>query len=377
LWIIFRVPIMKLFKCQCCQLLLFFENRVCGGCGHTLGYIPVENALAALEPDGSGAWRVVAGSGATFRFCANASYDACNWLIASDSAEQHCIACRHNRMVPDLTDAQNLIDWRKLEFAKHRLFYTLLRLKLPLPNRVDDVARGLAFDFLADPVGGGKKVLTGHEDGLITLALKEADDAAREARRTALHEPYRTLLGHFRHEVGHFYWDRLVADGKLQEECRAVFGDDREDYGEALKRHYNEGAPPDWQGHFVSAYAASHAWEDFAETWAHYLHIVDSLETAKCFGLEVHPEGTANQELHTDTSIDPYGAATVEQLVELWLPLTYAMNAMNRSMGLGDIYPFVLSPEVIGKLAFIHRLVHMPRVAQGQDNTLAPLQGAA
>jgi hypothetical protein len=89
------------------------------------------------------------------------------------------------------------------------------------------------------------------------------------------------LLGHFRHEVGHYFWDRLVATDPHQlEEFRVLFGDDRQDYGEALKRHYDEGAPANWQDTYISMYATMHPWEDFAETWAHYLHIVDTLETA-------------------------------------------------------------------------------------------------
>ncbi len=171
-------------------------------------------------------------------------------------------------------------------------------------------------------------------------------------------EPYRTLLGHFRHEVGHFYWNVLVRDRGQEEACRAMFGDDRQDYGEALERHYAQGAPANWQDNFVSTYATAHAWEDWAETWAHYLHIIDSLETAAAFGLEVHPSIDADDLLHAEPAADPYGERRFDRLAETWLPLTIALNAMNRSMGLGDLYPFVLSPAVISKLSFIHDLVH-------------------
>jgi hypothetical protein len=353
---------MKLFKCQHCKLLLFFENRQCGRCGHVLGFIPADIELNALEPAGDGLWQPISAPGALYKFCQNSTLDACNWLIPSQCAETFCIACRHNRTVPDLSDNANMVNWRKMEFAKHRLFYTLLQLKLPMPNRVDDPVRGLVFDFLAE-ISPDKKIMTGHDEGVITLALKEADDVERESRRTSMHEPYRALLGHFRHEIGHYYWDRLVADQHREEECRALFGDDREDYGEALKRHYNQGAPANWQQHFVSTYATSHAWEDFAETWAHYLHIADSIETARAYGLEVHPAITSNQEVHTEVTINPYTCANAQQLVDIWLPLTYALNAMNRSMGLNDMYPFVLSPDVIRKLEFIHYLIHAPRNA--------------
>jgi hypothetical protein len=348
---------MKLFQCQNCSLVLFFENRNCSRCGHVLGYLPIENELSTLTPDGAGNWLAAAAPGA-WKFCANAQYDACNWLLPAGSPEAFCLACRHNRTVPNLSDQALFNDWKKLEFAKHRLFYTLLRLHLPLPNRNDDAERGLAFDFLADQPN--EKVMTGHDEGIITLALIEADDSEREKRRHSMHEPYRTLLGHFRHEIGHYYWDRLVRDRGKQDASRTMFGDDREDYERALKRHYENGAPPNWQENFISTYAASHPWEDFAETWAHYLHIVDSLETAKNFGLQVHPEITPEQKLHAAAWIDPYLPASIEQLVEVWLPLTYALNAMNRSMGLKDIYPFVLSPAVVKKLGFVHGLVQAP-----------------
>ena len=351
---------MKLFKCQNCDLILFFENRNCTRCGCVLGYLPVENQLSALQPAGNDLWELMALPGALSKFCTNAQYDACNWLIPAHSTESFCIACRHNQTVPDLSDAKNLENWRKLELAKHRLFYTLLRLNLPLPNRIDDPVSGLAFEFLNDEPREDKKVMTGHDEGIITLALKEADDAQRETIRTQMHEPYRTLLGHFRHEIGHYYWDRLIRDQQRQDESRAVFGDDREDYAEALKHHYNEGAPANWQENYVSTYATSHAWEDFAETWAHYLHIVDSLETSNAYGIEVHPNITNNQELHARADINPYTAGNFDQCIDVWLPLTYAMNAMNRSMGLSDIYPFILSPQVINKLTFIHQLVHRP-----------------
>ncbi|MBV8912228.1 MAG: putative zinc-binding peptidase [Acetobacteraceae bacterium] len=351
---------MKLFKCQSCGQVLFFENRLCGRCGHRLGFLPTLGDLSALEHGRGGDWHPLAAAlGSAWRFCANAEHDVCNWMVPAGSADRFCKACRHNRTVPDLSVPGNLAAWHKMEEAKHRLFYTLLRLHLPTPNRIDDSEHGLVFDFLADPATpDGAKVMTGHDEGLITLAVAEADDPQREARRTAMGEPYRTLLGHFRHEIGHFYWNLLVRDAGQLEACRAVFGDDREDYGDALKRHYAQGAPANWQDSYVSMYATTHAWEDFAETWAHYLHIVDSLETASAFGLEVHPAIDPDEVLHAESKVDPYQEERFERLAEVWMPLTIALNAMNRSMGLGDLYPFVLSPTVIRKLSFIHDLVH-------------------
>jgi hypothetical protein len=293
------------------------------------------------------------------RFCVNAQHDVCNWLIAAESSDALCIACRHNRTIPDLGAAQHVARWRQLELAKHRLFYALLKLRLPLATKAEDAERGLAFDFLADPPApGGQAVVIGHAEGVITLSLDEADDAVRERTRLTMGEPYRTLLGHFRHETGHYYWERLVREGGRLDEFRSLFGDERQDYRAALQHHYRNGPSADWQQHFVAAYAGAHPWEDFAETWAHYLHIVDTLEMAYAFGLKVGPKIDTAAELHAAPDVEPYFASSIERLVEAWLPLTFAVNSLNRCMGQPDLYPFILSPEAIGKLGFIHGLAH-------------------
>jgi hypothetical protein len=215
------------------------------------------------------------------------------------------------------------------------------------------------FDFLAGPPGdAAAKVLTGHDNGLITLAIEEADDVERERRRAALREPYRTLLGHFRHEVGHYFWDRLVRDGGKLESVRAFFGDERHDYAAALKAYYDSGPPPDWPGHYISAYATAHPWEDFAETWAHYLHIVDTIEMAGAFGMDIRPKIDQAQELHADLNFDAYANIAADRLIETWVPLSNALNCLNRAMGLNDLYPFVLSPDAMKKLGAIHNLIH-------------------
>ncbi len=295
-------------------------------------------------------------------FCANAGLQACNWLIEQESEQTYCVCCRHNRTVPDLGNENNLVAWRKLEAAKHRLFYSLLRFGLPTEDRPQEPVRHLAFDFLADPPDTDtSKVMTGHDNGLITIAIDEADDAEREKRRESLHEPYRTLLGHFRHEIGHYYWDRLVQDGDRLDAFRAVFGDERADYGAALQSHYTQGAPAGWQQSFVTAYATSHPWEDFAETWAHYLHIVDTLEIAGAFEVSTHPTLARTDALDSKVDFDPYRAADVRQLVDTWMPLSLALNSLNRAMGQADLYPFVLSDAVTAKLAFIHETMNGPK----------------
>ena len=349
---------MKLFECQNCGQPLYFENTSCESCGLRLGYLAERETITALE-EVDGAWRALAAPAEQYRFCANVEHNVCNWLVAADDAEAFCAACRHNRTIPDLTSPENLGHWRKIEFAKRRLFYSLLRLRLPLETRAED-PNGLAFDFLSTPVGASAEqapILTGHASGLITLNAAEADAPERERQRKSMGEPYRTLLGHFRHEIAHYYWDRLVADSPAIDEFRRLFGDERDDYGAALQRHYANGPAPDWADRFVTAYASSHPWEDFAETWAHYFHMVDTLETAFAFGLRLRPKVAKGADLAAAIDFDPY-VAEMDRIIDAWLPLTFAVNSINRSMGQPDLYPFVIPPPVIWKLTFIHDRIH-------------------
>ena len=349
---------MKLFECQNCGQPLYFENTSCESCGLRLGYLAERETITALE-EVDGAWRALAAPAEQYRFCANVENNVCNWLVATDDAEAFCAACRHNRTIPDLTSPENLGHWRKIEFAKRRLFYSLLRLRLPLETRAED-PNGLAFDFLSTPVGASAEqapILTGHASGLITLNAAEADAPERERQRKSMGEPYRTLLGHFRHEIAHYYWDRLVADSPAIDEFRRLFGDERDDYGAALQRHYANGPAPDCADRFVTAYASSHPWEDFAETWAHYFHMVDTLETAFAFGLRLRPKVAKGADLSAAIDFDPY-VAEMDRIIDAWLPLTFAVNSINRSMGQPDLYPFVIPPPVIWKLTFIHDRIH-------------------
>jgi len=348
---------MKLFRCQACGAVVYFENRTCGRCGHRLGYLPELQTPSALRPADESLWTPLAGEGGVRRFCANAKPDACNWLTQRGSDEPFCLACRHNDTIPDLSAPKNLEAWRDLELAKHRLFYSLLRWKLPLLTRAQNPEHGLVFKFLDDPPAAGPKVMTGHDNGVITIALAEADPAERERRRSEMAEPYRTLLGHFRHEVGHHFWDVLVRDGGRLDAFRALFGDERQDYGEALERHYQDGPPQAWGQRFVSAYATAHPWEDFAEAWAHYLHIVDTLDTAASFGLRIEPPVDSGGEHSAKVDFDPYVDGSMVDIMDRWTPFVVAMNSINRSMGRPDLYPFVLAPAVVEKLGFVHDLI--------------------
>ncbi|WP_342361986.1 putative zinc-binding peptidase [Terrarubrum flagellatum] len=357
---------MRLFQCHACGNAIHFDNRACQRCGRRLGFIPALGVLTALEPaDDDQSFVSPRALGRVFRFCANAEYEACNWLCPADDPIGFCAACRHNGVIPDVSDHQRLQEWRLIEMAKRRLFYSLLRWGLPLRTRQEDPEHGLIFEFLADDIySGAPKVMTGHESGRITIALAEASDVERERRRVQMREPYRTLLGHFRHEIAHYYWDILVSDGGPIEECRALFGDERADYQAALASYYQAGAPANWPDQFVSAYASVHPWEDFAETWAHYFHLVDGLETGASFGIQIAPRGALAEELSARLDFDPYRASDGDQLVEAWLPFTIALNSINRSIGLSDVYPFILSPAAIEKLKFIHALIATTRDRQ-------------
>ncbi len=349
---------MKLFRCDHCGHALYFENVVCEHCGHRLGYEPAANALVSLEPhDHDGTWLAPHLPGKAFAFCANAEFGACNWLVEAGTGESFCRACRHNEIIPPMEDAQNLIRWQVIERAKKRLIYSLLQMRLPLATRNQDSVHGLSFRFLSEALSP-VPVMTGHIGGVITIALTEADDAQREYRRTQFNEPYRTLLGHFRHEIGHHYWDILVANSPALTEFRQLFGDETQPYETALQTYYASGSPMDWQAQYISGYATSHPWEDFAETWAHYMHLVDTTEMAAAFAVRTRPALDATGELTARIDFDPYRIGTIDELIDNWVPLASLINNLNRAVGQHDAYPFILTPVVIEKLGFIHRLIH-------------------
>jgi hypothetical protein len=284
-------------------------------------------------------------------------------MIPLDSPETLCPACKLTRTIPNLSQPDNRMYWYRLETAKRRLLYTLGSLGLAVESRHTNPTGGLEFEFLEE-TPAGPRVMTGHDNGLITMNIAEADDAYREKLKSQMHEPYRTLLGHFRHEIGHYYFDQLITGTTWEEPFRAMFGDERMDYGQALEAHYQNGAPADWEMSYVSAYATTHPWEDWAETWAHYLHIVDTVDTAAACGLELNPDDD-NEPTLTDTT--PIENKTFSNLMKRWFPLTYALNSLNRSLGMPDAYPFTLAPTVVEKLRFVHKVV----AAAGQQMAVA------
>jgi hypothetical protein len=355
---------MKKFSCSHCGQPIYFENTECLNCGHSLGYLPELDLLSAFEKEQNESWKALIPEAGEQRYkmCQNyAQTQICNWMVPLESASVFCKSCQLTRTIPNMEKPESKALWYRLEVAKRRLLYTFFSLKLPVIGKHEDVERGLAFEFLdPDPnLTESDHAITGHDHGLITINLAEADDAVREQTRQNMNEPYRALLGHFRHESGHYYWDLLIQDNEQWlSRYRELFGDEREDYGQALQRHYQEGSPPGWQQNFISAYASSHPWEDWAEVWAHYLHMIDTLETAEAVGLQIDKQEVTNPALEETPVNDRDMERIFDALIDNWFPLTFAVNSINRSMGLNDLYPFLLPDSVIEKLRFIHQVVH-------------------
>lgn len=353
---------MQPFSCAVCGQILFFDNSTCLRCGSPLGYVPAERILVALSPvsgNAAGVGRVDV-PGTVYRRCANQVVARCNWLLAPDDPGDLCASCRLTTVRPSDVEVDAIEAFADAEMAKRRLLHQLGVLGLPVVGRIDDDERGVAFEFLSSR---DRQVTTGHDGGVITLDLSESDDAHREFVRLQMGEAYRTLLGHLRHEIGHYYWPLLVVDAGRVEAFRELFGDERVSYQSALDEHYGDAGlvspdpnRPSWVDSHVSEYATMHPWEDWAETFAHYLHIRAGLHTAHSYGIKIgEPALTAARETYT-----PDDDVQIGPTVQAWLGLTLGLNAMSRSIGESDLYPFVLSSEVIAKLDFVHLCVTSP-----------------
>ena len=334
---------MLAFACPTCERLVTFESTHCLHCGSELGFDLPSRAMAKIA---------TGGSESGYRRCANAKLAACNWLAEREG--WLCASCQLTRTRPNDTDGPGLGGFAAAETAKRRLLFELTDLGLPIHSWREKQG-GLAFDLLSSQHA---PVTTGQADGVITLDLHETDPAHRERMRLRMGEPYRTVLGHLRHEVGHYYQPILIAPGSAAEtRCREIFGDDRKDYSEAMDRYYAAGAPGGWEQSFVSAYATMHPWEDWAETFAHYLHIRDTSQTAAAYGIRVAGPSIATADVAPLRAVPSEEAGATRAMLDAWIPMTYALNAVSRSMGESDLYPFVLSPEVKRKLEFIGGLV--------------------
>jgi hypothetical protein len=325
---------MRDFHCPNCGQRLAFENSACLSCGSSLGFSLEQMALLVIT------------NGDDYQLCANLHLAECNWLVARNQPGGLCASCALTLERPNDNDTDGLAAFARAEAAKRRLIAELHELKLPIVGRDRDADYGLGFRLRTS---AHEKVLTGHENGVITLDLAEGDDVHREQLRVEMDEPYRTLLGHFRHEIGHYYFYRLITPSSdYLARFNELFGDPDADYQEALDRHYRDGAPDGWQKRFVSSYATMHAAEDWAETFAHYLHIRDALDTSAWCGLAPASATFDRPAL---------GPSAFPTIIEMWLPLSWSLNMVNRSMGHDDLYPFVLPVAVLNKMQFIHDVI--------------------
>lgn len=324
-----------------CDNALHFENSVCVSCSTPLGFSRAERAIVPVDATG----RYVDATGTSWYVCANLNLSGCTWLSAHAGGQ--CSSCDLTRTRPNDDDLVGLDNYPAAEQAKRHLLVELDSLGLEVVGYADDPENGIAFDLLSSVE---ENVVIGHADGVITIDLAESDDAYREKVRAQMAEPYRTMLGHFRHEFGHYAEWQLVRGDEVMERCRELFGDESASYQDAIDRHYEEGAPEGWEESYISTYATMHPFEDFAETWAHYLHVCDAIETAREYGLVT---------LGTVSDFSRFR----DVVTGVWTPLSVALNQMNRSMGKDDLYPFVIPEPVLEKLEFVAGLV--PATSQG------------
>ena len=335
---------MRDFNCPTCGQRLAFENSLCLSCGSSLGFSLADMALLVIAP-GKESEHAGAVDSSHYQLCANLYLAQCNWLVEMAPTRRLCKSCALTRTRPNESDTKAMAAFAEAEKAKRRLIAELHEMKLPIVGRDEDPQYGLAFDLLSSEF---EKVSTGHHNGVITLDLAEGDDVHREQLRVEMDEPYRTLLGHFRHEIGHYYFYRLVDPSQVySQRFRELFGNPDADYQAALDRHYN-GPSAEWEDRYVSSYASMHPAEDWAETFAHYLHIRDTMDTAAAFGFAPASATFARKML---------GPSGFDTLIDMWLPLAWALNMINRSMGKQDLYPFVLPPAVLEKIRFVHTII--------------------
>jgi hypothetical protein len=342
----------RVFTCSSCEHELGFESLSCPNCDSLIGYMPDRRDLVVLVPDTPAKFSVQGDNGVQWR-CLNAAW-GCNWMLAADQGDVWCLSCRLTRGRPDEADPAAVVAWAAAEAAKRRLVFQLAELGLPIEPRSTTAPQGLAFDLVHVPGASG---VTGHDQGLITLDLSEADDQHRDELRRRFGEPFRTLIGHLRHEVGHYYFARLINQGDLLTSFRSLFGDERVDYPAALDEHYRSGHGAAVEANLerhVSAYAAAHPLEDWAETFAHYLHICDAYQTADSHGLDVVDREPG---VRTSGRRGVGDAPSFSSILALWVPVAATINEIADGLGSPRPYPFTLSPAVVTKLEFVHARV--------------------
>ena len=321
--------------------MLIFNNPVGSGTlwfhdlatadGTPVAYDPQARAFVSMPP-----------------FCANRDVIGCNWIAPKQGA--FCRSCAMTALAPDPEIPGAMANWAETEAAKRWVIDNLGRWHWFRP---EDPGTRPFFHMLAD---GDTLAPMGHGDGVVTISVSEADAVVRTTRKEALNEPYRTMIGHMRHEIAHMLWWRLSLREDFLTAFREMFGDERADYPAALQRHYEHGPSRDWELFYLTSYASSHPHEDWAETVAHLVHLTDITDSFVATGL-VSPEMPRH-------NWDAYAEPDTATLVRVASALTTRVNHVNRSMGLSDIYPFVLSEKARQKLAFVHDWLR--RGAQGR-----------
>lgn len=348
-------------RCPHCRHFIYLDTLTCPNCEADLGFHIISRRFYGIR-----AGQTVI-DGQTWHACSNRGW-SCNWLVRDDAPAGRCFSCRLTRRRPEPDDTVAMEKLAKTEESKRRLILQLADLGLPIVPW-DVAPGGLGFDLISS-LSHGERVTIGHANGIITLDLAESLDDRREALRVKLGEPYRTMLGHLRHEVGHYYQNVLLTDDEAWARCRELFGDERASYKDALARHYSTGAPADWHTSFISEYATMHAWEDFAETFAHYLHITGTLETAAAIGIHLDASATNLRDIDV-IPLESYEDEPVQRLLTDWEWMSQAFNRINRSMGFGDLYPFVIVPAVRTKLGFIHDVITRAPLTGEEQEALA------
>ena len=370
---------MKTFKCDCQNhQILFFESKFCISCNQVVGIDDDFNKVEPYSFDTNNGYYFKADKPTIYyKKCDNnTNYEICNGMVkvdinnsnSSDNNETLCFACRFNKTVPNLSIDEHIPLWKKMEEAKRRAIFTLKALALPLDNFNQNEQSGLSFDFVTDKnvkdhflskLDSKEAVFTGHDSGHITINLAEADEVARSHAKLTMGENYRTLLGHFRHELGYYYFEKLILNSQENHElCKNYFGDDDLDYQEAMSKYYQQGVPQNWSENFISEYATMHPYEDWAETWAHYMHIIDTLETAKNFNI-TGSLATQEADIGMQRIQNLFSFETpINNILDKWMNFSIILNSLNRSMGMNDAYPFVLTQSVRTKLSFVHHAIH-------------------
>lgn len=312
---------MQRFSCPACGTAAYFHNLTCV-CGQPLFFDPEA--------------RVMLNQGEA---CANRPTISCNWIA---DGGQYCRSCAMSYVVPDLNVGDNLLMLARAESAKR---WVLANLSCWQWFTNADVGRRPRFLMLSEYTSGrSEQIMMGHAAGEITINVTEADELIRLQRQRELGEQYRSMVGHFRHELAHFCFDRLSLSPEFLSEFRELFGDERQDYGTALLRHYEAPLAPGED--YITPYSTAHPHEDWAETVAHLLHLVDFSDSFVSAGLAMRgvPEG-----------FTPYSEPDTNRLINVATEIAIAINDINRALDNSDLYPFVLTGPVRQKLSFAHR----------------------